>query len=114
MSSASGYMGEKYFQEFGPRFLTCLQAKKKPVHISFRLISSFRLMTSRSFRLVLAGNVYHSGLGPDPPDCGNLESTKFPNMKILKIKIRSAQNVGKVWISRRKQKKKLPALFGTI
>ena len=25
MSSASGYMGEKYFQEFGPRFLTCPQ-----------------------------------------------------------------------------------------
>ena len=25
MSSASGYMGEKYFQEFGPKFLTCLQ-----------------------------------------------------------------------------------------
>ena len=23
MSSASGYMGAKYFQEFGPRFLTC-------------------------------------------------------------------------------------------
>ena len=28
MSSAGGYMGAKYFQEFGPRFLTCLQAKK--------------------------------------------------------------------------------------
>ena len=26
MSSVSGYMGAKYFQEFGPRFLTCLQA----------------------------------------------------------------------------------------
>ena len=26
MSSTSGYMGAKYFQEFGPRFLTCLQA----------------------------------------------------------------------------------------
>ena len=25
MSSTSGYMGEKYFQEFGPRFLTCPQ-----------------------------------------------------------------------------------------
>ena len=23
MSSASGYMGEKYFQEFGPKFLAC-------------------------------------------------------------------------------------------
>ena len=25
MLSASGYMGETYFQEFGPIFLTCLQ-----------------------------------------------------------------------------------------
>ena len=25
MSSTSGYMGEKYFQEFGPRFLSCPQ-----------------------------------------------------------------------------------------
>ena len=59
MSSASGYMGAKYFQEFGPRFLTCLQANSYPVHASFKLICSFRLMTSRIFRLVLAGNVYH-------------------------------------------------------
>ena len=36
---------------------------------------------------------------------------KIPKIKILKIKIRSAQNVGKVWISR---KKTLPALFGAI
>ena len=25
MFSASGYMGEKYFQEFGPKFMTCPQ-----------------------------------------------------------------------------------------
>ena len=25
MPSASGYMGEKYFQEFGPKFMTCPQ-----------------------------------------------------------------------------------------
>ena len=25
MSSASGYMGEKYCQEFGPKFMTCPQ-----------------------------------------------------------------------------------------
>ena len=36
---------------------------------------------------------------------------KIPKTKILKIQIRSAQNVGKVWISR---KKILPALFGAI
>ena len=32
-------------------------------------------------------------------------------IKLLKIQIRSAQNVGKVWISRKKQ---LPAPFGAI
>ena len=36
---------------------------------------------------------------------------KMENIKKLKIQIRSAQNVGKVWISR---KKILPALFGAI
>ena len=36
---------------------------------------------------------------------------KMEKIKILKIQIRSAQNVGKVWISR---KKILPALFGAI
>ena len=33
------------------------------------------------------------------------------NIQILKIKIRDAQNVGKVWIRRKKQ---LPAPFGAI
>ena len=33
---------------------------------------------------------------------GNLGSNKIQNIKILKIKIRVAQNVGKVWISRKK------------
>ena len=36
---------------------------------------------------------------------------KMEKIKSLKIQIRSAQNVGKVWISR---KKILPALFGAI
>ena len=36
---------------------------------------------------------------------------KMKKIKNLKIQIRSAQNVGKVWISR---KKILPALFGAI
>ena len=45
-------------------------------------------------------------LGP-----GNLGSKKNKKIKILKIKIRVVQNVGKVWISR---KKKLPAPFGAI
>ena len=47
---------------------------------------------------------------------GNLEIWEFgvqqiKKIKILKIQIRSAQNVVKVWISR---KKILPALFGAI
>ena len=57
--------------------------------------------------------------GPGNPEIlrfGDLEIQKFGIQKIkkiksLKIQIRSAQNVGKVWISR---KKILPALFGAI
>ena len=41
----------------------------------------------------------------------NLGSKKISEIKILKIQIRSAQNVGKVWISRNKI---LLALFGAI
>ena len=52
-------------------------------------------------------------LGPGNPEFGDLEIQKSGVQKMKKIKnqIRSAQNVGKVWISR---KKKLPALFGAI
>ena len=39
----------------------------------------------------------------------NLETTKISKMEILKIHV--AQNVGKVWISR---KKNFPAIFGAI
>ena len=42
---------------------------------------------------------------------GNLGSKKIQNIQILKIQIRSAQNVGTVWISR---KKTFPAPFGAI
>ena len=50
------------------------------------------------------------------PDFWDLEIQKFgvqkmKKIKILKIKIRSAQNVGKAWISR---KKIILALFGAI
>ena len=40
-----------------------------------------------------------------------LGAQKIPKIKILKIKIRVAQNVGKVWISRKKQ---LPAPIGAV
>ena len=57
--------------------------------------------------------------GPENPEFlrfGDLEIQNFGIQKIKKIKslknqIRSAQNVGKVWISR---KKILPTLFGAI
>ena len=42
---------------------------------------------------------------------GNLGSRKIPKIKNLEIRIRSAQNVGKVWISR---KKIILAPFGAI
>ena len=42
---------------------------------------------------------------------GNLGSQKIQKIKIFEIQIRSAQNVGKVWISR---KKNLPAAFGAL
>ena len=48
-------------------------------------------------------------LGPGNPEIWDPKNGK--KIKILKIQIRSAQNVGKVWISR---KKILPALFGAI
>ena len=41
----------------------------------------------------------------------NLGSKKSKKIKVLKIQIRSAQNVGKVWISR---KKSILTLFGAI
>ena len=49
-----------FSQEFDPRFLICLQAKMQLVHTSFRLISSFRLMTRWNCRLVLVGKLYNS------------------------------------------------------
>ena len=60
----------------------------------------------------------HLGPGLDPAwarawaQAGpKLGARKIQKIKILKIKIRSAQNVGKVWISR---KKNLPAPFGAL
>ena len=49
--------------------------------------------------------------GPKWAQARNLGPTKIQKIKILKIKIRSAQNVGKVWISRNKI---LLAPFGSI
>ena len=49
--------------------------------------------------------------GPGIWKSGKFEIQKITKIQNLEIKIRSAQNVGKVWISRKKQ---LPAPFGAI
>ena len=49
--------------------------------------------------------------GPKWAQARNLGPKKIKKIKILKIQIRSAQNVGKVWISREKN---LPAPFGAL
>merc|ERR1712167_488002 len=45
---------------------------------------------------------------------GNLDSKKIPKIRILKINIRSAQNVGKIWISRKKSSWPHLGLFQAI
>ena len=49
--------------------------------------------------------------GPGIWKSGKFEIQQITKIKTIEIKIRSAQNVGKVWISRKKQ---LPAPFGAI
>ena len=90
-----------------------------------------RLGSESSSVVVVVGGVWKSGnleiwdfgnleiWGPGNPEIlrfGDLEMQKcgvqkMKKIKVLKNQIRSAQNVGKVWISR---KKILPALFGAI
>ena len=41
-------------------------------------------------------------LGPMGPSQAQVGSQKIPKIKIIEIKIRSAKNVGKVWMSRKK------------
>ena len=71
-----------------------------------------KLVADLSWMSVLRADFLEAGksrfLGPGNPDFGGPTNGKI---KILKIQIRSAQNVGKVWIS---SKKILPALFGAI
>ena len=57
------------------------------------------------------GYLWLTALNLGIQESGNLESKKEPKMKILRIQIRSAQNVGKVLLSR---KQNLLAPFGTI
>ena len=55
MSSTSGYMGEKYVQEFGPRFLACLDIFGVPCSkccVSWRVdiyrVNKFRVMSCQN------------------------------------------------------------------
>ena len=81
-----------------------LQLKQEPARTAGRRVDFLEVGKSRF-------------LGPENPEIWDLEIQKVgvqkmkKKTKFLKIQIRSAQNVGKVWISR---KKILPALFGAI
>ena len=44
----------------------------------------------------------HKCLGPGDPEIWGPKNEKKKKMKIFKIQIRSAQNVGQVWISRKR------------
>ena len=86
----------------------------------FTRFSNFLISRFPDFHLASLGEpVLHdwgTALSGNNPDFWDLEIQKFgvkkmKNIKILKIQICSAQNVGKVWISR---KKILPTLFGAI
>ena len=62
----------------------------------FFWIPNFQISRFPDFRTPAAG-------GPSWPQAGpKLGAQKIQKIKILKIQIRSAQNVGKVWISRKK------------
>ena len=65
----------------------------------------------RGVRLGSEGSPVGGGGGVGGGGVWKFGVQKMEKIKNLKIQIRSAQNVGKVWISR---KKILPALFGAI
>ena len=61
MPSASGYMGEKYVQEFGPKFMTCPQLVGTWVKHIFRNLVQFFDMPSASGKM---GEKYVREFGP--------------------------------------------------
>ena len=79
--------------------------------------SEFVWRRQRRLEIWKSGNLEIWGPGnPEFLRFGDLEMQKcgvqkIEKIKVLKNQIRSAQNVGKVWISR---KQNLPALFGAI
>ena len=88
------------------------------MHIAARDLETYLIpgCVGRGVRLGSEGSSVGVGVGGGVWKSGDLEIQKFgvqkmEKIQILKIQIRSARNVGKVWISREKI---LPALFGAI
>ena len=91
MSSASGYMGEKYFQEFGPRFMTCPQLVGTWVKNVFRNLvpkchgwKIFSGILSQDFDMPSAsgymGETYFQEFGPKFMTCPQLVGTWVKNI----------------------------------
>ena len=77
MPSASGYMGEKYFQEFGPRLLTCPQLVGTWVkHIFRNLVPNFDMPSASGYM----GEKYVQEFGPRFLTCPQLVGTWVQNI----------------------------------
>ena len=83
------------------------------VLIAARALATYLIpgCVGRGVRLGSEGSSVGGGGGGGGGGVRKFGVQKIKKRKLLKIQIRSAQNVGKVWISR---KKTLPALFGAI
>ena len=84
-----------------------------PTKIAARDLATYLIpgCVGRGVRLGSEGSSVGGGVGVGGSGVWKFGVRKVEKIKILKIQIRSAQNVDKVWISR---KKILPALFGAI
>ena len=82
-------------------------------NIAARALATYLIpgCVGRGVRLGSEGSSVGGGGGVGGGGVWKFGVQKMEKIKILKIRIRSAQNVGKVWISR---KKILPALFWAI
>ena len=77
MSSASGYMGEKYFQEFGPKKLACPQLVGTWVkHIFRNLVPIFDMPSASGYM----GETDFQDFGPKNLTCPQLVGTWVKNI----------------------------------
>ena len=116
MSARSGLVGKQFsWHQLGPSgVIFCVgrknQNKKRIAKIKIRSAQNVGKVWISKKKILLApfGPIWAYFLrgpkpGPKPgPSQSQVESPKIQKIKILKIQIRSAQNVGKVWISREK------------